>query len=144
MTVEQSVVGRLKGFSAVSAIVAARVYQLKLPQSPTYPAVRVQLIDEPRDLHLRGGVNAIRSLVQVDAYANEFDSMNPDPYATSSILADAIDAALLGQVFTSADSPASVQVTSVMRTSRQPMYDPDELRVVRLMQEYVVWWKSLR
>ncbi len=140
MTVEQAIVARLRSDVGVTAIASTRTYQMKLPQSPTLPAVLVQLINEPVGYHLRGAVGLRRSLVQVDAFANEYDAANPDPYATATQLADAIDAALSGQIFTDSGSPPSVSVTAVSRESRIPMYDPDEVRIVRVMQEYAVWW----
>ena len=54
MTISDAVCHRLRDDAGVNAFVASRVYQLKLPQQPTLPAIRVQLISEPSVYHLRG------------------------------------------------------------------------------------------
>lgn len=141
MTCEVAILDRLKSQSAVTTLVGTRVYQLKLPQHPTYPAVRVQLISEPASLHMRGPENLHRSLIQVDAFANEIDATNADPYGTVTRLADAIDTALHGAAFPSTDSPPSLQVLMIKRENRIPLYEAEELRVVRISQDYYVWWK---
>lgn len=140
MTVEQAVRERLVGDSAVAALVGARVYQLKLPQKPTLPAVRVQLIDEPLFYHLRGGSRLIRSRVQTDCYVNGEPST---AYAAVTALADAVDAALSACVFKAGGSPAEISVEGVFRQSRGPGYEADELRLARVMQDYIVWWRKL-
>ena len=116
---------------------------MKLPETPTLPAVRVQLIDEPLSYHLRGRDDVVRSLIQVDAVANEFDAVHPDPYGSAAALATAIDNALSGQVFTDGGSPISVVAHVALRMSKRVIYDPDELRQVRIMQDYTVWWTSV-
>lgn len=121
--------------ASVAAIVGVRVYQLKLPQNATLPAVRVQLIDAIETYHLRGGSLTERSRVQVDAFAKEASGL--DPYATVEPLADAIHAALSGIVFDGDD----IRITGSLRVSRQPLYEPDELRDVRMTQDYIVWSK---
>jgi hypothetical protein len=143
MTAEVAILERLKADTAVSALAGARVYQLKLPQKPTLPAVRVQLISEPADLHLRGVSSLYRSRIQVDAFAHESDANNPDPYGTVTELADAIDGALHGKAFDSTDSPASVRVFVCQRESRMPLYDAAELRQVRVVQDYFVHWRKM-
>jgi hypothetical protein len=142
MTAEVAVADRLKATAAVAALVSTRVYQLKLPQSPTLPAIRVQLISEPGTLHMRGVDSLYRSLIQVDAYARESDAANPDPYGTVTRLADAIDDALAGQAFPSTDSPPSVQVFTIKRENRIPLYEAEEQRLVRISQDYYVWWRK--
>lgn len=141
MTVEEAICERLLADGTVLSLVSSRVYQLRLPQNPTLPAVRVQLIDVGDFYHLRGGDVMAVSRVQVDAYAME--TSGGDPYATAASVADAVHAALNGQQFLVADSPASLQITGVFRVDRRPMYEPDELREVRLMQEYQVWSRQL-
>lgn len=142
MTCEVAILDRLKGRAAVAALVGTRVYQLKLPQKPTLPAIRVQLISEPATLHMRGPDGMVRSLIQVDAFANEIDAANPDPYGTVTRLADAVDDALHGAAFPSTDSPPSVQVLMVKRENRMPLYEAAELRIVRISQDYYVWWRK--
>lgn len=132
MTITNAVCRRLRDDAGVSAFVASRVYQLKLPQQPTLPAIRVQLVSEPAVYHLRGVTNAYQAVVQVDAFANEYDVLRPDPYDTVQQLSDAIESCLSGARW----HEAPLTVVGAFRLSRQPLYDPDELRLARLMQEY--------
>lgn len=137
MTVEQATLEHLKADSAVAALVGARVYQLKLPQKPTLPAVRVQLIDEPVRYHLRGSVAVMRARVQADSYAAE--ASGSDPYASVTALAAAVDAALSGQRWSDDGSPVTIEVTGCFRQNRMVLYEAEELRLVRVMQDYYVF-----
>src|SRR4051812_29305383 len=100
MTITDAVCTYLAGEARVAAFVGARVYQLKLPQQPTLPALRVQLIAEPSIYHLRGFMNAWMALVQIDAYASEFNPAFPDPYDQVEQIAAAVDDALSGVLVT--------------------------------------------
>lgn len=143
MTPELAICDRLAETTAVTTIVGTRIYEIALPQEPTLPAIRVQLISDPVGYHLRGPDGAHRSRVQVDAYVSErATSANDDPGANLNALADAIDACLSGKVFT-AGTPVSIRVTGAFRQDRSKKREPDELRYLRVMQDYVVWWKSV-
>ncbi|HXJ71653.1 MAG TPA: hypothetical protein VNM37_02330 [Candidatus Dormibacteraeota bacterium] len=146
MTIEAAIAEVLAGDQGVQALASGRVYQLKFPQVPEYPAGRVQLIDEPLAYDLSGPTGLIQSLVQVDAAAYEADG--DDPYAAATALGKAIDEALSGQAHTvSAGSPAvsppedGIFISAAFRESRRVDYDPDELRIVVCQQDYRVWWR---
>lgn len=132
MTISDALCQRLRGDAGVSGFVGTRVYQLKLPQQPTLPALRVQLVSEPTTYHLRGPVNAWQALVQVDAYASEFDPAFPDPYDQVERLATAVEQALSG-VLATVDT---IVIIGCFRVSRAPLYDPGALRLARILQEY--------
>jgi hypothetical protein len=132
MTISDALCQRLRGDAGVSAFVGTRVYQLKLPQQPTLPALRVQLVSEPTTYHLRGPVNAWQALVQVDAYASEFDPAFPDPYDQVERLATAVEQALSGVLAT----VGPIAIIGCFRVSRAPLYEPGELRLARILQEY--------
>jgi hypothetical protein len=129
VSVEEAIVARLQA----AGIAGGRVYQLQLPQRPTLPAVRVQLISEPTFDHLRGGLRLKRARVQTDAYV---DQVGADPYATVRGLAEAIDAALTGgPPWVQGD----VEIRFVTRQGRMPLTEPGELRQLRVLQDYTVW-----
>jgi hypothetical protein len=140
VTVEALVRERLLATSAVTALVGTRIYMLVLPQRVTYPAIRVQLVDEPVRYHLRGEDGSRRARVQIDAYDQPVGST--DPYAGASAVADAVRTALSGQRFTEASSPVTLEVTGVLFVGRRPLYEPDELRIVRVSQDAIVWSKA--
>lgn len=137
MTVEEAVRDRLADDAAIAAVVSARVYQLILPESPTYPAIRVQLIAEPGMSHLRGADALTRARVQTDAYVDA--TTGDDPYATAATLNAAIQAALVDDGPFSAGTPPARRVTGVLPFPRQVLYEAEERRLVRVMQDFIVW-----
>lgn len=146
MSPEEAVVARLGDIAAVNALVGTRIYQLKLPQKPTLPAIRVQEISEVRSYHLRGGSSRGRTRVQVDVYANE--TAGNDPYGDAIALAAAVHgdeagSGLSGWVGDVDGSPASMRVTGILRDSRTVEYEAEELRLVRVRQDYLVHFQDL-
>lgn len=138
MNAEEAVLTQCLADAAVTALAGTRGYQLRLPQTPEYPTFRVQLIDEPLMHHLRGRETLTRARVQVDVFAEEGDGN--DPYADCAALADAIERALIPEPF-SLGSPA-FEVTSVLRLDRQVLYEPDDLRLHRMMLDFAVWSRA--
>lgn len=140
MTPEEVVAARLQAIGAVTAIVGDRIYMDKLPQAGEYPAIRVQLVHEPSEYHLRGGYRD-KARVQVDAYAVEGNGT--DPYAAVSELADAIHGDDAGSGLSawrgSIGSPP-FEVTGILRIERTREYDPDELRLLRQRQDYWIFF----
>ncbi len=139
--IEAAVVGYLRGLNGVSTLASTRVYQLKFRESTAYPAARVVLRDEPAQ-YTHDGVEGLRwAEIQVDAADAEATGANASTGATA--LADAIDAGLSGYVGPmGGDSPAEWSVRSCQRTMRSPAYDdPDEARVVRIIQVYTLWYR---
>ena len=119
----------------------SRVHMLKLPQKPTLPAVRVQVIDDPEQYHLRGGAGIARARVQVDSYAAE--GSGTDPYETASGLADAIDGDDAGSGLSGfAGHVEDVFIASMQRIDRRPFYEAGELRLVRIQQDYYVDYRA--
>lgn len=139
MTVELAVIERLAADAAVIALASGRIYEMYLPQSPTLPAIVVQLIDEPTQHHLRGRNNAARARVQVDGYVDEAAD---DPGGQRTALGEAIDAALDGQTF-SIGTPAEIVITGAFRVDKRNLGEnKDELRLLRVMQDYIVWSRA--
>lgn len=144
MTAEEAVRTRLLAVAAVTALVSTRIYMDKLPQSPTYPCARVTLISETGAAHLRGADAVKPARVQVDAYAREVSGV--DPYALANAVAAAIHgdddgSALSGWAGDIGGSPAS-HVQGCQRLERRRYYDPDELRVITVSQDYQVWFQA--
>ena len=143
MSPEEFVAERIAGLGTDAG---SRVHMLKLPQRPTLPAVRVQAIGGVEDQHLRGpqGVNVTR--VQVDSFAAE----TGDAYYTVRAMADAImgegegDSAsgVWGFIGWSVGSPA-IRIANVeLVHDGTPTYEADELRLIRIRQDYLVHWYS--
>lgn len=144
MTPEQAVLERILSLSAVTALVGQRVFMLKLRQGETMPAVRVQLVDEDEDQHLRGGAGIFKSRIQVDVYAAEVTG--GDPYAAATEIAAAIHGDTAGSGLSgwrglSGGSPPEIEVCAVVRKLRLMDYEAAERREVRCQQDYMVGWK---
>lgn len=140
MTPEEAVATRLLAISAVTALVGTRIYTEKLPQAVTTPAVLIQLVHEPTDYHLRGGLRD-RARVQVDAYVAESDGA--DAHATVLDLADAIHGDDAGSGLSAwAGHIGDFQVTGILRIERTRGYEPDELRLLRQRQDYWVFFRE--
>ena len=139
MTVEEAIRARLLTLTALTALVSTRVYLDKLPQSPTYPCVRVTLVDELSEYHLRGGEGYRRARVQVDVYARELSGV--DPYALAATVADTIngpdDGTGLSGWAGRVGSPG-LEICGVFRVDRRRFYDPEELKVLTMSQDYQV------
>lgn len=141
MSPEEAVAERLLDIGAVTVIVGARVYMDKLPQGGTYPAVIVQLVHEPSEYHLRGGLRD-RARVQVDAYVQEANGV--DAYAQVMDLADAINGDDAGSGLSGwrgeVGSPA-LTVTGIRRIIRVRHYEAEELRLLRQRQDFWVHFR---
>lgn len=143
MTPEEAVRAVLQTFGPVTALVSTRIHLQKYPQSPTYPCVRVLIVSEQTVPHLRG-IDGLKSArVQVDASAKELSGI--DPYALAAAVADTVygDGAGGGLAGYHGDigSPA-FHVDSIVPIDRRSFYDPDELRVLTISQDFRVWFRA--
>lgn len=142
MTAADVVLARLATLGSVTALVGTRLYQLILPQSPTYPAVRVQQISVVDEHHQRGVSQPTTYRVQVDAYRREASGV--DALADCQALAAAIHGdgngpsatGLHGWKGTIGSPPLTVQL--IRRVAYAEGRDPEEIRTVRIRQEYFV------
>jgi hypothetical protein len=147
VTIEQAVLEHVLASGPVAAIVGTRGYQLILPQKPTLPALRVQLISEIERLRLDGELtNLFWARVQVDLWTNTRD--NGDGYALAREGGIAIRNALAlrsagGQSFSSGGSPGELEVTSVEPLDKAIDYEAGELRQIRARQDFGVMFREL-
>jgi hypothetical protein len=148
MTVIEAVRTRLLQIDALTALVGTRIYALKLPQSPTLPAMRLQQIGREELTHLRGSTGIYRARVQVDAVTEE--ASGGDPYEEAHAVSDAAhgdgfdceNASGLNGWRGDIGSPAFT-ITGVLPVPSggpREMVDPDELNQVKVMHDYFVWF----
>lgn len=143
MTVATAIRVRLLAISAVTTLVGQRVYTLVIPQSlDTFPAIRVQRIDDDEPMHMRGSAGLLRARVQVDAIAREEGGV--DAYGS----AVAVDAALHGPgdgsglcgwqgvVTQGADS---MEITGIVPVDVRDQYELGEQRFYKVMRDYWVF-----
>lgn len=67
-TVEEALTARLKTFPGLSALVGTRVYPVKLPQSPTYPAVSYQRTGRTQHHAMGADANVREARFQVSGW----------------------------------------------------------------------------
>ena len=143
MTVATAIATRLLELSAVTDLVGTRVRVLKLRQTETLPAIRVQRISTTEQMHERGSVGMFRSRVQVDSVALEASGL--DPYATAASVDDAVhgDGAGSGLCGWQGEigSPAFV-IDAILPDGLQEMYEPDTSKQVRVIRDYIVWHRG--
>ena len=74
--------------ATVTALVGARIYPGKLPQSPTFPAVRCTVISDAGLPSLGGNTSGKQNgRLQVDCYAKTYDGAQSVGNAVSAVLA---------------------------------------------------------
>jgi len=138
------VCARLLQVTALTAIVADRVYALILPQDGELPAVRVQAIDRNDPMHLRGTVGIITARVQVDHYAHR--ESGGDPLQTARDMAAAAHGRFTGGVATGLagwrGSIGGTQVDRIYLLVEREEFQAAELDEVRVMQDYEITWRE--
>ncbi|MCK9497110.1 MAG: DUF3168 domain-containing protein [Dehalococcoidia bacterium] len=72
--IESALVTRLKARPSLVSLVGARIYPLRLPQSPMLPAVTYQRIGGPREEGLTADPGFARQRIQVDTWALTYAS----------------------------------------------------------------------
>lgn len=140
MSIEETIRSMVAGLTAVTTLVGTRIYLDKLPQSPTYPCIRVTLVSDLTSMHARGQTGLKVARIQVDSYAKELSGV--DPYALVAAVAAAVDgdgagSGLAGYVDDPAVSPWG-PIRMIQRLDRRRQYDPEELRVLTMSQDYQV------
>lgn len=88
MTIETGLVAFLRTDPDIAAAVGARVYPLRLPQAPTYPAITYQRISTMRERPISASAWRAQARFQVDCWA--------DSYGVARQLGDAVRARLDG------------------------------------------------
>lgn len=126
--------------------VADQFYMLKGPQQPVLPVGVIQLVDDPKDVHLRGGQIFGRARIQIDIYAGE--SSGSEPYQQAENLAfqvhgDEAGSCLAGFRGHVGGSPGGLFIECIRRLDRQSFYEPDEKRLARMRMDYFVYYRGI-
>lgn len=118
----------LIGGSAVSTLVGTRVYPVKLPQNPTYPAVTYEQVSGVRDYTLCGPNGLAWPRVTISSWALS--------YSGARALADAVRQRISGFHGEWGSSPPT-QIGSVHLDNELDLYE-DEAEVYRVAQDYII------
>lgn len=126
---EPAIYALLAADAGVSALVGARIYQGRLPQDPTYPALVYQVVSEQMDTAYDGAVGPGTQRIQVDSY--------DDDYPGSRALDAAVKEALTG----ARGTYATVQIEGVFQAGSRYLYEEDPtLRLHRWSSDFFVHW----
>lgn len=128
MAIEEAIHTTLIGDATLAALVGTRVYNLRLPQKPTYPGVTLARVSTDEDLAHDGPTGYETARFQIDSYA-----------ATSAAVravANAVRDALNGLSGT-----AGGVVIHVISFENQVDEWGDLLDVWRITQDYMVQWR---
>jgi len=90
MSLESELRTRLAADGTISGLVSTRIYPLKLPQNPTYPAIVFRRISGPRLRHITGASGRGDGRIQIDSWATT--------YTGAQTLAAAVRASLHGYI----------------------------------------------
>jgi hypothetical protein len=149
MTIGDGIKERLLAITPLVALVGTRVFELLLPQNERRVSVRFFVLGSARRTHIRGPINQFQQRVQVDGYVpiggiNPIDEVNE---LGKAILGDGLGANATGLagwsgiVGGSPDEPLHVFDVDVLDDG-QLLVEMDEIRRVRIRQEYRVHWRT--
>jgi hypothetical protein len=143
VTPEGAVIARLQEIGDVTALVGDRIFMLVIRQGSILPAIRVQLIDDVLDYHLKGGTPVGPARVQVDCWA--VAASGTDPYADANSVAAAIHGDDAGSGLSgwsgSLGSPP-FDVRGIFRVDRAVSWESEERREVRVRQDYQIHFRA--
>lgn len=107
--------------SGVSALAGARIYPLRLPDGPTYPAITYERVSATRDFVLAGPGGRVNPRLRVHCWA--------ETYAEAVALADAVRQAVNGH--TGAMDGERVDHAELL--SDNDLYEPDTRKYRRVL-----------
>lgn len=73
MSVEAAVFGALTGSEALAALVGTRIYAIKLPQKPAYPAVTYRKLTGAPDYALDGPTGDVQASFTISLWAKTYE-----------------------------------------------------------------------
>ena len=124
MTLETEIRTRLAADGTVSGEVSTRLYPVKLPQDPTYPAITYNRVSAPRLHHLGGVAGRATVRLSYNSWA--------ETYAGAQTLAAAVRASLDGFNGTLATIKCVISLEN-----ESDLYEQD-VEIYRILQDYFV------
>lgn len=124
MTIETGIFDLLSNTSAVSTLVSARIYPLRLPQDPTYPAITYRRISGVRINNLLAASGRAHPRFQIDCWGSTITSARA--------VATAVRQALNCYRGLMDDVTASVHIENEIDL------DEDDAKVYRVSQDYFI------
>ncbi len=129
---------------ALVALVGSRIYSVNYRQSLTYPAIRVTRTGQPEtDVTLTGPTGITTSTFQIEVADSEQNAAGGNPLKSALVIADMLAEKPANDGFNGFTgllgvAPDDLQVGVMLLTNQFETYDPDELRVLRVIQTWRV------
>lgn len=139
---------RVESLTPVAALVGSRVYLETLPQSPTFPAIRVTLIDDGEPQQLRGPEGLARARVQIDHYVEATSGV--DAYSAGVALEAAVHGDGLGPAasgiagWSGRIGSPSPGIQNCAPQTRIAHYDAGARRVLTMTRDYLVSYTPMK
>jgi hypothetical protein len=135
LTIAAALRAHLLGDTAIAALVAARVYPLRLPQKPVLPAIVLTQISSHRSKHLRGAEALARARYQVDAWAATFDAAD----ALGTLCRRRLNG--YAGTWTDGESPETAVLVRVLIDSEMTLFEEDILGgLCRYSADYFLYY----
>lgn len=150
MTAVEAVIERLEGLTALTALVATRIFNSVASEGCASPFVVVRNISDRREQHLRGMTDLTVDRVQVDFYVDETSGADAKGQANAGgdiIFGDGNGpnaSGLAGWVGTVGGSPATAAILNVSPAGRRDEMEFDEVRRWCDSQDFMVSWKRMQ
>ena len=115
--------------SDISAQVGTRVYPVKLPQNPTYPAITYQVISNQSEKLLEGPDRIRRARIQIDVWAATISSCQT--------ITNFVRTLLDGQDNTQGD----IRFRTAWTENEQDIYE-ESIEKYRILSDYLItYWR---
>lgn len=128
----------------LAAVLGTRIYPIKLPQNPTFPAVTIQQISGFRYGHLRGPASLARPRYQIDAWTHARSSASAfeECQVLGGLLLSRLEA-YSGMMADTSTSPVSVYQVWVEFIDDRELFEEDiNGGFYRYSADYFIWWQT--
>lgn len=120
--------------AAILALVATRVFPVKLPQATTLPSIVYQRISGMGSHHMQGASGLARPRMQIDCYSLSADTAT----VLANLVKERIDG-FSGNMPWGENSPAEdIIIQGIFFADERDDYD-DATKLFRLSRDYFVW-----
>ena len=124
--IESALYSILTADSTVSGLISTRVYPIKLPQSPTFPAVTYQRVSTPRVRSTTGPSGLAHPSIQIDCWAETYTGVKS--------LAEAAREAVDGY----SGTVGGVAIAGIIVASENDFFEP-EVEIYRVTMDITIW-----
>ena len=130
MRIEQAIFNRLSTFAGLTALVGARIYPVRLPTRPDYPAISYFRVSRAANRTFGGNTPSASPRLQFDCWAKTYTGVKA--------IADQVIAALEGFSGT-LGGPGGVDVQAIYLENEMDSDFEDSADLYHTILEFTVW-----